>query len=336
MKELILNFKNNSTKILIGESFLNLSNLCNLNKSILITDTNLSSIYKDQLPDIRLIEISPGENSKSIETITYIIDKLLDFNIDRDFTIIAFGGGVISDISGFVASIYNRGIKFGIVASTLLSQVDASIGGKNGININAFKNKIGTFYQPEFIISDLNLLKTLSIEEFNNGIAEIIKTSLIDDETFFEIVEKSDISTEKLNELEEIVHRTAQIKSKIVQNDEIESNLRRILNFGHTFGHAIELEYNLPHGKAISLGMIQALEISNKLLNFPKNKIKRIKELFVKYNLLPEINTNKKKIIEIIQKDKKRESDYINFILLEDIGKPVIKEISINYLSELM
>ncbi|MCX6153806.1 MAG: 3-dehydroquinate synthase [Candidatus Kapabacteria bacterium] len=280
----------------------------------------------------KIIEIPAGEDSKSFETIEYIINKFIEFGVDRSYFILGFGGGVVCDITGFAASIFHRGLRFGFIPTTLLAQVDASIGGKNGINFNNIKNVCGIIRQPEYILSDYRTLQTLEQSEFENGLSEIIKTALVADSELYDIIEAfSDISN--LQMLEQIIFRTAMAKAKIVESDETETGLRKILNFGHTFGHAVESIAKISHGRAVGIGMIKALELSVKLNNLDPEILIRVKKLLIKFNLPYEIEIDQKPLIDKILKDKKKESDKMNFILLDKIGKARIKEISIREIS---
>ena len=286
-------------------------------KLYIITDKNIFNIYKDILP-YNTYCISPGEEHKNIHTFEYLTDLLLQNNIHRNDLIIALGGGVVGDIAGFVASAILRGVDFIQVPTTLLAMTDSSIGGKVGINTNQGKNLIGAFYQPKAVYINPDFLKTLPKKEHKNGMAEIIKYSLI--------------SNLNLNDSEEnIIYNSCKIKADIVSLDEREGNIRKILNFGHTIGHVIEKYYNYSkytHGEAIAIGMMSMALISEKQ-GIAQNISKRIKELLESNSLpysLP--NIPKKDFIEILNKDKKATDNYIDCVLLENIGKPVIYKLS--------
>ena len=220
-----------------------------LPNGFVITDKNLFQNYEDIIGDKGFV-IEPGEKSKSTEIFLEIINKLNDAD-----KIVAFGGGVVGDLAGFVASIYKRGIKLIQVPTTLLAMIDSSIGGKNGINLNKRKNYLGTIYQPEKIFIDPSFLETLSIKEFRNGIAEIIKYSILFGKPSLQRIEEG-IRISDLD-LPQIIYQCCLIKTEVVEQDEKDKNYRHVLNFGHTIGHALELVYHLTHGEAISIGMIK-------------------------------------------------------------------------------
>jgi len=268
-------------------------------KGFVITDANLLKHYKNLIGDNGFV-INAGEKSKSMEIYFDIINKLQ--NEDK---IIAFGGGVVGDLAGFVASTYKRGITLIQVPTSLLAMVDSSIGGKNGINLGERKNYLGTIYHPEKILIDTVFLETLPIEEFKNGVAEIIKYGILFGEPDLQRLEK------KINphdaDLLKIIFQCCLIKTQIVEEDEKDKGYRHILNFGHTIGHALELLYNLRHGEAISIGMIKELKLGVDLGIIKKDNLIQIENVFT-INGLPvdlpkDINVNR--IIELIKQDKK-------------------------------
>ena len=341
-------FDINKSKIILGsnlnlDSFINESNYSNI---ILITDSNLHKIYQNIINKYPTIVIKSGEFSKDFNTVELIIKQLLKLGANRNTLLIGFGGGVITDITGFVASIYMRGVNFGFISTSLLSQVDASLGGKTGINFNNFKNMVGTFNQPEFVICDVNYLNTLDKEELINGMGEVIKHSLIADYSYFEYLENNIKSILNYDNevLIEIISKSITIKSKIVSEDVQEKGIRKLLNFGHTFGHAIESIYKLKHGFAITKGMIIAMDLSIKLGFLDKIIIKRVGSLFSNFNLISSysselnilINLDKDEILSHILKDKKRINDNIDLIILDDIGNAFIHSISIDKLKKIL
>lgn len=331
MREIELNIGGEVSKIMIGESIENISNFTPAN-CIVITDKNVNSFYGNYFNKYPIIEIEPGEGSKCLRTVENICRELIELKADRDTFILGIGGGVVTDITGFVASIFKRGLKFGYISTTLLGQVDASIGGKNGINFNGLKNMLGTINQPEFIVSDLNLLKTLPESELRNGLAEIIKTALINDNDFFEFIKtnyKKAICLD-IEILEEMVFRSVRIKGNIVHEDERENNIRRLLNFGHTFGHAIESVSKLSHGESIAIGMIKALEISFGEFNLNMDVLDSVRKLLVEIGLPVEREYDKGKVLDAIINDKKMFNNTMKFVLLRDIGKAEILEIEID------
>ncbi|MFH1049914.1 MAG: 3-dehydroquinate synthase [bacterium] len=323
------------SKILIGEKVRNISKYIPEN-TIIIIDKNVNKFFGKYFEKYSVIVIEPGEQSKSIRTIEKICKQLLEYKADRSTFLLGIGGGVVTDITGFVASTFKRGLRFGYVSTTLLGQVDASIGGKNGINFGGLKNIIGTINQPEFIISDISTLKSLPKNEIINGLAEIIKTALIADKKLIDKIEENyqSIINLEANILQEIILSIAKIKTDIVQKDEKENGLRRILNFGHTFGHAIELTNGISHGEAISIGMLKALKMSVDILKLDFNIYNRVKNLLEKISLPVSVYYDIDKLENAIFSDKKVFTDKIKFVLLKDIGKPQIQDITLDELRE--
>ena len=314
----------------MGESLNHLDRYISTEKTVIITDDTVWEYYRDAFPDCDVIKIGMGEGIKNLETVETLYDELLARNIDRSDFIVGIGGGIVCDIAGFVASTYMRGIRFGFVSSTLLSQVDASVGGKNGVNFRGFKNMVGVFNQPEFVICDFNLLKTLPKRELLCGFAEIIKHAAIADAQMFEYLEENYARALALDDdvIEKLVYDSIVIKSAIVNSDEKESGERRLLNFGHTFGHAIEKTLGVPHGEAVSTGMAFASDLSVERGGLAQEKADRIFELIGKLELPTHRSGDRQKIIDAIQKDKKRAGDAIHFVLLRDIGEAFVEEIS--------
>lgn len=309
-------------------------------KSVIIIDENVFNYNNDLFSDFETIVIPSGESNKNISTVNSIITKLVDFGVDRHSHILAVGGGVLCDIAAFVSSIYMRGINFTLVPSTLLAMVDASIGGKTGVNHNSYKNMIGTFSQPNEVLIFSSILNTLSKDEFKNGIAEIIKIALVNDKSLFdELIEsnfhKIDYDKQQYkSEITNIISKSIQNKISIVQKDERESGIRKLLNFGHTFGHAIERENEIPHGQAVAIGIVIASKISHKLGYISKEKVEIITNTIERFGLSSNIELTDS-IFNSLTKDKKKNKDSIDFILLENIGKGIVKSIKINELREL-
>ena len=294
-----------------------------------------SSLKKNKISFIKIL-INDGEQYKNIETVNLITSKLLKYKIDRNDTLIAFGGGVIGDIVGFTASITLRGINFIQIPTTLLSQVDSSVGGKTGINTKEGKNLIGTFNQPKLVITDISLLKTLQTREILSGYAEIIKYGLIMDRKFLNWLLDNELKIKKFDKkyLIEAIFHSCKNKAMIVRKDEKENNIRAILNLGHTFGHTIEAINNykksLTHGEAVSIGIMMALQMSSMEGNILSKHVDRIKEHFRKLNMkikIPNYIKNKTTLNnfkEIMSSDKKVKNKHINLILLKKFGKAYV------------
>lgn len=331
MKSIELKTTSGCTHIRINESIKNLTNYTRNQKLIIITDQNVNQLHHHLFPSSDHIVIGTGESIKNLKTVESIYQKLLDFEVDRSWMLLGIGGGIVCDISGFVASTYLRGLDFGFVSTTLLAQVDASVGGKNGVNFLGYKNQIGVFNQPQFVICDLALLKTLPREETICGFAEIIKHGLIRSRSLCEFLEKNhqEILELKPEVLEPLIYESILIKSAIVSQDEKEKGQRKLLNFGHTLGHAIEKVHELSHGQAVCLGMLLSIQISLKYQYLSAGDAKRITQLIGLYFPPLSLALDKEALCEAIHHDKKRQKKVIDFILLEGPGKPLIKEIPI-------
>nr|HID57795.1 3-dehydroquinate synthase [Desulfobacterales bacterium] len=334
-----------SYRILIGKGILQqlsgeIEGLGSFNSQIIITDSNVNSLYGQRVLDelessdanLHLLEIPPGEASKSLNTVIRLAKQLVSLHVDRKSIIIALGGGVVGDLAGFVASIYMRGIPYVQVPTTLLSQVDSSVGGKTGINLEEGKNLLGSFYQPKAVIIELTFLRTLSERDFQNGLAEIIKYGIISDEELFSLLEKESeaIKNRDLGLIEFLVERSCEIKSEVVKKDEKELGLRRILNFGHTLGHALESisDFRFSHGEAISIGMVAAAKISSKLGYLDDVSCNRIEMAIKRYGLphcIP-ADLDTERIFTLIKNDKKALKGRPNFVLVRDIGNPFVTD----------
>lgn len=320
--------------VMVGESLINLGKYIPVERTVIITDKNVWDHHGKDFPPCRVIKIEPGEKAKTLDTVRNIYERLLEFEAGRSSFIAGIGGGVICDIAGFAASTFLRGIRFGFVSSTLLSQVDASVGGKNGVNLGGYKNIVGVFSQPEFVICDLNLLSTLSQRELLNGFAEIIKHAAIYDSTLFRFLEENyekALALER-NTIEKLVYDSVKIKAAVVSRDEKEKGERRKLNFGHTFGHAFEKVKGILHGEAVSAGMVAACKISVNKGLLKDEELERIKRLIKLYGLPVELSYDRAKAFDAIKKDKKRDDASLHFVLLSGIGSAVVKEIPISEL----
>lgn len=279
---------------------------------------------------VEVIEIEAGEEHKDLDTCNSIWKVLSELNGDRRSLMINLGGGVVTDLGGFVAATFKRGISWINFPTTLLSMVDAAVGGKNGVNLGSLKNQIGVIQPPEFVVINTSFLSTLPAPEMRSGLAEMLKHGLIQDEDYWKkLTALHELDPEDLDDL---IAESVKIKEAIVEKDPTEQNLRKSLNYGHTLGHAIESHFlehpdkqKLLHGEAVAVGIVLATFLSVELRSFPKHKLEEITEVI--YRLYGKIEIEKKdqeKIIELLKFDKKNEGGNINFVLLEDIGKPII------------
>ena len=307
-----------------------------VNKKILvISDTTVGDLYGIQFINrlndlgftVELYCVSPGEHSKSLDSAMMLYTKAITLGLDRNSAIIALGGGVIGDLSGFVAATYLRGVPFVQIPTSLLAQVDSSVGGKVAVNHPMGKNLIGAFYQPRTVVIDIDFLTTLPDRELYTGLAEVIKYGLIADKEFFTYL--TDNTEQILNKspivLAEIVRRSCEIKAWVVEQDECESSIRAILNFGHTIGHAIEANTHFStynHGEAVAIGMYGAALISNHLGICTKITVDILKHTLIQFNLpvyAPECNVDD--LFKLLYRDKKVLDNKINWVLLNEIGR---------------
>ncbi len=299
----------------------------------IITDSNVYNFYKDLLYELSdfVHAFEAGEESKNYSTLLKIYDFLIESGADRYSSILGIGGGVVGDIAGFAASTYMRGIKLYHVPTTLLAMVDSSIGGKTGINYHGLKNIVGSFYQPNAVFVDISLLKTLPKREYISAFAEIIKYGIIMDYDLFEFLERNaeGILKRKTELLQVVVEKSIKNKVKVVEKDEKEKGLRAILNFGHTFAHAIEsiTDYSrYLHGEAVAIGMVKALEVSYKMDLIKKEDIERVKALLKKIGLPTEMDgkVETSRMLNIMLKDKKNKNTSLRFVLTRGIGSSII------------
>lgn len=328
MHRIIIKTSQGKSLVITGGDLSQLPQLLPAGRVFIITDTNVRGFYGERFPEAEVFAIQPGEGSKTLEVAGELCRKLIDTGADRSSFILGFGGGVVCDIAGLVASVLMRGVRHGFVSTTLLSQVDASIGGKTGVNIGLWKNMIGTFKQPEFVLCDHKLLLTLPDEEFSSGMGELLKHAIIRDRNlFFDISRSLDRLYERDPEtLGEMIYRAIKIKAAIVARDPYERNLRRILNFGHTFGHPLETSYSIPHGIAIMEGMRIASSLSVWTGELPNSELHMIEKVFEKTGM-PRAHELPENIMGLISKDKKGQAGYINIILLRSVGKAVIRKL---------
>ena len=302
-----------------------------------ITDANVERRYAQRAVaslhragfDPTVIRVPAGETSKSLSVVESCYDQLARHRLERKSFIVALGGGVVGDLAGFVAATYLRGIAFVQVPTTLLAQVDSSVGGKVGVNLKAGKNLIGSFYQPRLVLCDLATLRTLPRREFRAGLAEVIKYGIIFDAGLFRRLERELDKLLKLDRatLTDVIARCCEIKAQVVGQDETESGLRAILNFGHTIGHAIENSIGYGrylHGEAISIGQVAAARLSARVLGLTDREVERVRRLFRRADLPTQISLNasqRHRLFQAMKLDKKVSQGEIRFVLAESIGR---------------
>ncbi len=321
-----LDFPTGSVTYYMNSPAAGLRTLCPPESTILITDAHVQAAWPQLFEDYRTITIPAGEHNKTLETVGDIIAQLVTAGADRKSTIVGIGGGVVTDITGLAASVFMRGVKFGYVPASLLAMVDAAIGGKNGVNVGMWKNMAGVIQQPAFIWYDTALLQTLPEAEWSNGFAEVIKYGAICDPMLLDELSAHDLKHYRQNELalKNLIATCTRLKNEIVLADEREGGLRKILNFGHTAGHALERIYDLPHGQAVAAGMVIACYISEKKTGLPPAVTGQITDTLKRYGLnqLTDIDTDK--VMDLLKADKKKNGTTIDYILLSDKGEAKI------------
>lgn len=321
---------NSSTDILSGTGYNYFKTLAAGRNCVVITDYNLFSLYPDAFENQNYILINEGEEHKNMTTVEQIIEKLIEFKIDRKSLIVGFGGGLVCDITGFVANVYMRGTSFGFVATTLLAQIDAAIGGKNGVNFGKFKNYVGTIAQPEFVICDTSVFKTLDEEDFMSGLGEVIKYSLISEGNLFDYLKANlkYVLKRDTDVLNQIVRRCIDIKTEIVEQDPNDKGLRHILNFGHSIGHSIEIIDGLPHGIAVMKGILASMDLAVKSGYSEPELRTQIKEIAAMAGFNTEYSLDSRHF-ELLANDKKKNGEFINFVFLLNIGEPLVVKVKI-------
>ncbi len=306
---------------------------------VVITDSTVKKLYGDMLGralegdgfQVDILEVPPGEEQKTLENAGRLYRGLTAVHVERATPVLALGGGVIGDLAGFVAATYQRGVPLVQMPTTLLAQVDSSVGGKVAVDHGQLKNMIGTFYQPEMVIADTNTLLSLPEEELVNGLAEVIKSAAIRDDSFFSFLEENmeKIKSFDVNSLEEVVFQTVGIKAGVVVEDELDMGLRHILNYGHTIGHAVESvsDFRVKHGNAVAIGMVAAARLSHRLGLLDGDEVKRLRQLITRAGLPVEVpGLGIEKIMQAMKHDKKVREGRVEFVLLKSIGDTVIAD----------
>ena len=279
---------------------------------------------------VEILEIEAGEENKTLETCSGLWEALSELGGDRKSLLVNLGGGVVTDLGGFVAAAFKRGISFVHFPTTLLAMVDAAIGGKNGVNLNALKNQVGVIKNPEMVVADTSFLGTLEAAEMRSGLAEMLKHGLIADKDYWDRL--NSLRNLDIDDLEGLIKESVVIKEKVVLQDPFEKGLRKSLNFGHTLGHAIESYFleqkdrkKLLHGEAVAAGMVLAAYLSSEIENFPKKVRDEIRQNIISlYGRIDFTEEEKEKIIDLLKFDKKNEGGKINFVLLRKIGEPIV------------
>jgi len=323
------------SQVVIGDVMEELERWLPARRVIVITDANVHRHYGAIIDRFEKIIIGMGETNKTLLTIDKIYHELIELQADRECFILGFGGGIVTDVAGFAASTYMRGLQFGFVATTLLAQVDASVGGKNGVNVERFKNLAGVFNQPDFVLCDPVLLKTLPEREFYAGMAEVLKAGVIADLDLFGLFERhtpADFQQDSAL-LAQAITAAVRVKAAIVEADEHEHGMRRLLNLGHTFAHAIEKSSSdFLHGEAVAIGLAMAADLSVTLGVLAPQTASRIRQAIARMNLPLESGIEFKRLLKALKLDKKRDADAVHFVLIEDIGACIVRKIPLDEL----
>lgn len=327
MNEISLTTPSGDTAITVGTALS--AGLGTLDPSpVLLVDENVFCQHHDLFSAHSCITVPSGEQYKTLQTVETIYRELVRLEADRSSLLVGVGGGLATDVAGFVASTYLREVQFGFISTTLLGQVDASIG-KNGVNLDGYKNMIGTIRQPAFVWCDLSLLHTLAQKEYISGIAEVIKYGAILDAGFMNYLSDHMDGLLSLDHavLEEVVARSVKAKAGMVEQDEKESGRRRVLNFGHTIGHAIERDQKVLHGEAVAVGMVMAAKLSVNLGLLTSGEADRLTALIRAAGLPVDMSLNAEVIFGNIRKDKKKSGKEIHLVLLEGLGNAVVRTV---------
>jgi len=337
MQQIPLHTPSGNTEIMVGTELS--SGIARLDPApVLLVDEHVFCQHHELFDSYNCISVPSGEQYKNLQTVENLQRELVNAGVDRSSFILGVGGGLATDVAGFVASTYLREVRFAFISSTLLGQVDASIGGKNGVNLDGYKNMIGTIRQPEFVWCDLSLLSTLARKEYVSGIAEVIKYGAIMDAPFLDYLEEHMdlLLKQDFEVLEHVVSRSARAKASIVEQDEKEGGLRRILNFGHTLGHAIEREGKLLHGYAVATGMVLAARFSLNLGMLSAAEVERLERLIRSAELPVELDLDMDVLWSNLLKDKKKSGESMHFILLEKQGKALVKSFPMKELKPML
>ncbi|MDF2385148.1 3-dehydroquinate synthase [Nostoc ellipsosporum NOK] len=336
MKKLTYRFSGVPVDYYLDHKVSALKQITDIKHSVLITDQHIYDAYPAVFKGWNTIVLRAGEAYKVQATVDEVVEQLIALGADRKTTLVGIGGGVITDLTGYIASVYMRGIRFGFVPTSVLALVDASIGGKNGIDVGVYKNMVGIIRQPSFLLHDLQLLRTLPVAEWQNGFAEIIKHACIKDAKLFRQLQEGSLDAliASPKKAAPLIERNVRIKSEVVRRDETEQGERKLLNFGHTLGHALENQYELSHGQAVSIGMTYACHLSEKLKGFKGTE--KVVQLLEQYGLPTYASFDADKAMEVLTMDKKRERKQMNYILLEKIGRGVIEPIPVARLGKMI
>ncbi len=348
MENLVVELGERSYPILIKKGLMNevnveIQKIYKGKKIFILTDKNVNSYYGDKIKsclvnsgyDVKIMALEAGEETKAFSTLPLIYNELLDFKITRSDLIITLGGGVIGDLGGFAAATFLRGVDFVQIPTSLLAQVDSSVGGKVAVDLERGKNLVGSFYQPKAVLIDPDVLKTLNEKFFKDGMGEVIKYGCIKDREFFYFLKSLKTKEEVMHNIEKIIHKCCFIKKCVVENDEKDTGERMLLNFGHTLGHAIETYYNFKkftHGEGVAIGMYEISRIAENKGLTEKGVSEEIKEILIQYGLPYEVEIkDNSAILDTIALDKKNIDNSLKVVLLKNIGESFLEKTSVEF-----
>ena len=324
---------NDRSTLYVGRAAEMLDRVLPSGRVIVITDVNIDRLYPDLVHRYEHIIIGLGEATKNLATVENIYRQLMELGADRSTFLLGVGGGIVTDIVGYVAATYMRGLDFGFISTTLLGQVDASIGGKNGVNIADYKNMVGTFRQPRFVISDVEMLRTLPVRELRAGMAEAVKSAIVGDAALFDYIERLAANEEfyaSTEQMQRIVLGAVGVKAHIVALDEREGGIRRLLNLGHTLGHAIEKSTrDVNHGEAVACGLHLIAEAACRKGVLAKDVCDRITALLARAGFVLEPPVAMSQLLKAVKKDKKAEGDDIYIVLPKNIGSCTVEKMPV-------
>ncbi len=326
-----INIKDKS-RVVVGSVGELLPALLPAKRVVVVSDTNIDRHYHSLIEPYDHILIGLGESSKTLKTLDIIYRRFIELGVDRSCFVLAIGGGIVTDVAGFAASTFMRGLEFGFISTSLLGQVDASVGGKNGVNVDGYKNMVGTFTQPKFVICDVDLLRTLSPREFRTGLAEIIKAAVIADAELFDMLEQTDFSTlqRDTEHLSEMVYRAIKVKADIVERDERESGDRRLLNLGHTLAHAIEKSSTkFNHGEAVAVGLAMIAEVATSRDMLAVADKERIVALLERAGFMLDAPVEIRTLLKAVAKDKKAEGSDIHIVFPLGVGRCTVEKMPV-------
>ena len=348
MEDLIVNLGERSYPIIIKKGLMDnagkeIKKIYNGKKIFILTDENVNFYYGDKVKSVlenegytvKLMALKPGERTKSFNTLPSVYNELLDFKLTRSDLIVTLGGGVVGDLGGFAASTFLRGVAFVQMPTSLLAQVDSSVGGKVAVDLERGKNLVGSFYHPKLVLIDPDVLNTLEDKFFKDGMGEVIKYGCIKDEQFFDFLKSLKTKEEVMNNIDKIIHKCCYIKKCVVENDEKDTGERMLLNFGHTLGHAVEAYYNYStysHGECVAIGMYAISKLSEEKGLTEKGVAESIKEILIQYGLPYEAEVEEfNKILDIISLDKKNIDNALKVVLLKKIGDSYLERTSVEF-----